>query len=75
MDVASRGVMMVVPAHHSIIPASVTRRPPSDLGKAPLTGCAALRAGATQGGGEVALQIRGVDTTLDICKWGPYLVL
>jgi hypothetical protein len=61
MDVASRAVMMAVPAHHSITPASVTGRPPQDLSKAPLTGRAALRAGATKRGGEVALQIRGVD--------------
>ena len=61
MDVASRVVMMVALAHHSITPASVTGRPPPDLGKAPLTGCAALRAGATKGGGEAALQIRGID--------------
>ena len=55
MDVASRVVMMVALAHHSITPASVTGRPPPDLGKAPLTGRAALRVGATKGGGEVAL--------------------
>ena len=61
MDVASRAVMMAVPAHHSITPASVTGRPTPNLGKAPLTGRAALWARATQGGGKVALQIRGVD--------------
>ena len=61
MDVTSRAVMMVAPVHHSITPASVTGRPPPDLGKAALTGRIALRAGAMQGGGEVDLQIRGVD--------------
>ena len=60
MDVASRAVMMVAPAHHSIMPASMTGRLPPDLDKTPLTGRTALRAGAMQGGGEVDLQIRGV---------------
>ena len=60
MDVASRAVMMAVPAHHSITPASVIRRPPPYLGKSPLTRRATLREGATKEGSEVDLQIRGV---------------
>ena len=60
MDVVSPAVMMVVSAHRLITPASVTGRPQSDLGNAPLTGCAALLAEATQGRHEVALLIRNV---------------
>ena len=60
MDVVSPAVMMVVSEHRLITPASVTGRPRSDLGNAPLTGCAALLAEATQGRHEVAPQIRNV---------------
>ena len=60
MDVASPAVMMVAYVHRLITPASVTVRPWSDLGNAPLTGCAVLLARATQGRREVALLIRDV---------------
>ena len=61
MDVPSHAVMMVASAHHSITPAGVTGHPLSDLNKAPLSGHAVLRAGATQERHKVALQMRGVD--------------
>ena len=60
MDAATPAVMMVAPVHRLITSASVTGRPWPDLGNAPLTGCAVLLAGATQGKRKVALLIRNV---------------
>jgi len=60
MDVASPAVMMVAYVHRLITPASVTVRPWSDLGNAPLAGCAAPLAKATQGRRVVAPQIGNV---------------